>query len=695
VPTTPAAWSIAAAVGAWLGAASGLGSVAAASLISALALVAVIRHRWVWLMLAFSVLGFLSGLASAARTQGISDAVLPSGRVEALIVIAEDATHASYGLAVAEVRGLWGSAWDGPRVAVRDLPDGIPVGTTAVVNGVVTPGVRRVRDEVVAGVLAVDVVLASEMSRNPLVTGGNLVRASVRTTYDGSRRADGLLSGFLTGDTDLMLTSDEENLRRSGLAHFVAVSGSNVAMFLAIWWFLTAPLSIRPRVRVVVGFAGLALFAVVTRWEPSVIRASVMAAVPLAGGWFGIPVDPWMALGSAVTVLVLVSGDLVASVGFQLSVAATAGVLVGLAMVKDRSPKWLWIPLLTTVGAQMAVAPIILSVFGTIPLAAPLTNLVAAPVVAGTTLVAAAGVVAPPLAVLARFGGGLVLWIAGVAAGGPQLGFVSTILAVIAAMLLVMRRSRPIALAVMILVGATMPWRSPWPEVPTVTVLDVGQGDAILLQTPDGSTLLVDGGSDPRILDRALRKHGVGSVDMAVLSHNDLDHAGGLVDLIAAGDVGTLFISRFGAAGDVRTAAEVGGVPVVDVERGYRFTLGPVSVEILSPHRRFASDNDGSVVLLLTAGLTMLLPADIEAVGQRELPDVRPDVIVVPHHGSATTDLNWLTTVVGTTAVLSYGPNTYGHPHPDVLAVLQETGAVVRSTGEEGDVSIPLTRVNR
>jgi competence protein ComEC len=648
-----------------------------------------------WAVVAFVALGILSGFASSARAQESADADVPAGRVEATIRVAEDATNVSYGLAVGELLAMWGSRWDGPRVAVQDLPADISVGSTVTVSGVMTPGQRRVRDESVAGVLLVREVIEHHGTVNPLVTGGNLIRASVRTRYSGSHRADGLLSGFLTGDTDLMLAGDEENLRRAGLAHFVAVSGSNVALFLVIWWFLTAPLSIRPRARVVVGFVGLGLFAVVTRWEPSVIRASVMAAVPLAGGWFGVPVDPWMALGTAVTLLVLVSGELVLSVGFQLSVAATAGVLIGIRLARGRTPRWLWVPLLTTVGAQVAVAPIILSVFGTLPLAAPLTNLIAGPIVAGTTLLATAGVLIAPFAWLARLGGEVVLWIAGVAADGPQLGLGSAVLTFVAASLVALRGSRPLAIAVIVVVAASTPWSQPWPAVATVTVLDVGQGDAILLQTPDGSTLLMDGGSDPRVLDRALRRHGVRSVDIAVVSHNDLDHAGGLVDVIAAGDVATLIVSRFAVAGPAGEAASASNTDIVEVGRGDRFHVGSVRVEVLSPHRRFASENDGSIVLLLTADVTLLLPGDIESVGQRELPAVQPDVIVVPHHGSATTDLRWLTSTVGEMAVLSYGPNTYGHPHPDVLAVLGGTGVDVRSTATEGDVSIPLTPTNR
>ncbi len=92
-----------------------------------------------------------------------------------------------------------------------------------------------------------------------------------------------LLSGFLIGDTSRMADADIEALRGAGLSHFVAVSGSNVALFLALWWVVAAPLSLGRRTRVVAGLVGLALFVTVTRWEPSVLRATGMAAVMLVG----------------------------------------------------------------------------------------------------------------------------------------------------------------------------------------------------------------------------------------------------------------------------------------------------------------------------------------------------------------------------------------------------------------------------
>lgn len=692
LPDVPARWCVVVAAFTWIGVAIGMGSrVGLVGAAVGLTVATVRLPKWSWVLVGFCLLGVGSGLVAQSRIDAVSTADLPAGRVAMVLRIAEEESASSWGLSVAEIQAVDGQPWDGPRVGVRDLPDRIEVDSLVSVTGIVTAGARWVRGEVVAGILSIDEVHEALVSRNPIVVSGNAVRSAVAQRYDGDHRADGLLSGFLIGDTDRMLVADQENLRLAGLSHFVAVSGSNVALFLAVWWVVSAPLSIHPQFRVLVGGVGLWLFAVVTRWESSVVRASAMAAVPLVGGWMGIPVDPWMALGAAVTFLLLVSGHLITEVGFQLSVLATAGVLVGLMFAKGRRPRWLFIPLLTTLGAQVAVAPLLLMVFGSVPLLAPLTNLVVAPMIAFSTVLAGVGVVLEPLAAVARVGASLVLWIAEIAADGPQLGLIGVTVCTALGSMVIFRLTRPIGLAIgAITVVLAFPTGTTWPAVPQITVLDVGQGDSILIQDPSGASLLFDGGADPRVLDKALRRHGIRSVGTVVVSHGDADHAAGLVELVAERRTGRLIVSAFAEDLDIVATAVAAGIPVSMTQAGDRLRVGAIDIDVLSPGRRFASDNDGSVVLLLNTPVSVLLPGDIESVGQRELPELRPDVMVVPHHGSATTDTQWLAETLGTAAVLSYGPNRHGHPHPDIVAVLAAANVVVKQTATNGDVEISL-----
>ena len=179
------------------------------------------------------------------------------------------------------------------------------------------------------------------------------------------------------------------------------------------------------------------------------------------------------------------------------------------------------------------------------------------------------------------------------------------------------------------------------------------------------------------------------------MTHGDDDHAGGLDGL-----VGTMRIDRIWlpdqpdpgpALVDVIDEARRHGIPVVGQRAGPEVSLGRFSISLLGPRRRYASPNDGSIVLWVeTTSASLLLAGDIEAVAQSELPELRPDVLLVPHHGSATTDLDWLEATVGLAAVLSVGENTYGHPTPGVLRVLREAGAHVWITEDVGDVILPL-----
>jgi competence protein ComEC len=313
-----------------------------------------------------------------------------------------------------------------------------------------------------------------------------------------------------------------------------------------------------------------------------------------------------------------------------------------------------------------------------------------------TTAIGALGVVLPPLASLSDAGATLILMVAQAAAGGPQLGWIGTLAALIVGAFVAWRPSRPLGISAVVLTAMMMASAAPgWPTAPTLVVLDVGQGDAILLQDPSGQTVLVDGGPEPRSLDRALRRHGIRRIDIAVVTHGDLDHVGGMTELLGSGRVSELWVPMFvtesGLLGEAISTAESAGIPVRRVAEGIVTTTRSFRIDVLGPGRRYLADNDGSVTLLVTAGQTVLLAGDIEAVAQTDLPEVRPDVMVVPHHGSGTNDLRWLERVVGSTAVLSYGTNSYGHPNLGVIDVLERSNAVVRHTYLEGDISISLS----
>ena len=546
----------------------------------------------------------------------------------------------------------------------------------------------------VVDVRSIEVVVPSSSLPTHL---GDALRTRVMDRLEPLDDGRSLLAGFLIGDTTGVARSDIEAMRRSGLAHFVAVSGSNVALFLALLAFAAGPLALGPKRRAVVGLLGLPVYAAATRFEPSVMRASVMAGLALGGRLLGFVFEAWQLLSLAVIVLLALDPGLTASAGFQLSVAATAGVLVG-ARWPVRGGK-LGRVLAVTAGAQAGVAPLLLIHFGSVPLMSPVVNVMAAPVVAASTLIGAIGVAGPgPLVDIAAFLAEVVLVLARGAAAWPQLGPWSffAIFAVAVTVLRWPRTRAPIAFSGSVLVVALVVATGVELPDPGVVVLDVGQGDAILIHGGDGRFALVDGGPDDLVLLDRLRRYGVTSLDLIVLTHVHADHAAGL-----AGMVGTMRIGQVWARTEPHSseASErlindlaAHDIPIEAVGVGAVWRLGELRLVVEGPLRRYASPNDQSIVLSVHGPRrTMLLAGDIETFAQAELTHLRADVLKVPHQGAATSDPEWLASIGAELAVISVGPNQFGHPVAWVIELLEESGADVVRTDEAGDIVVPLS----
>ncbi|MFV1962535.1 MAG: ComEC/Rec2 family competence protein [Acidimicrobiia bacterium] len=557
------------------------------------------------------------------------------------------------------------------------------------------PGRRGVY-EYRARVRVTSISLVSASSSIPLRLGDAL-RNRVMSALEPFDAGRGLLAGFLIGDTSGIGAADIEAMRLAGLSHFVAVSGSNVALFLGLLVFAAGPLALGPKRRALVGLIGLPVYAAATRFEPSVMRASVMAAIALGGRLFGIVLEAWQLLSLAVIVLLVLDPRLTSSAGFQLSVAATAGVLVGARwpLSGGRVAR----ALAVTVGAQIAVAPLLLIHFGSVPMMSPVVNLVAAPIVAASTLIGAVGVAGPSFLLhIAAWLADLVLLLARGAAIWPQLEPVPLLVILLAGFVTVRFPPSRSAVAVggaVIVVVLVLGGGSPVPD-PGVIVLDVGQGDAILIHGGDDTYALVDGGPDALVLADRLRKYGVDRLDLVVLTHVHADHIAGLSGLVGKVSLGQVWIRT-----DPHVSAELErltsalrdyGVPVVEPQVGDTFRLGSLRLVVEGPLRKYASPNDQSLVLTVRGSeRTMLLAGDIETLAQGELSYLRADVLKVPHQGAGTSDPEWLEEVGADLAVISVGPNQFGHPVGWVIEVLEGSGAEVVRTDEVGDVVVPLS----
>lgn len=236
---------------------------------------------------------------------------------------------------------------------------------------------------------------------------------------------------------------------------------------------------------------------------------------------------------------------------------------------------------------------------------------------------------------------------------------------------------------------------------------DVGQGDALLIEAPNGNQVLVDGGPDQRVLEKlgVIMPFWDRSLDLIILTHPHADHLTGLIGVLGRYRVGAVLESdaSYPTAeyAEWRRILEASGAPITVARSGERIRLSPlVSLEVLAPARSFAGQSprtihDAMVVVKLAyASTTALLMGDAERPIERELIasgiDLDVDVIKAGHHGSKTsTSDEFLRAVTPKVAIISVGRrNRYGHPAEEVLDRLRSFGVTVLRTDLAGDVTV-------
>ena len=251
-------------------------------------------------------------------------------------------------------------------------------------------------------------------------------------------------------------------------------------------------------------------------------------------------------------------------------------------------------------------------------------------------------------------------------------------------------------------------WQSAFAKTPgklTVAFLNVGQGDSIYIEGPDGTQLLVDGGPDRTVLSRlgSIMPLADRSIDVVIATHPDQDHISGLVDVLSLYDVHYVFEPGIGKDTNAYKALEhvvaEKQIPRILARRGMRIPLGGgAEFRILFPDRDIESDdtNDDSIVAEVRYGKTcFLLTGDaptktVESYILYVLKDehLRCDVLKLGHHGSSgSSGIAFLSAVSPAAAVVSAGKgNRYGHPAPDVLARVASLDIPLLSTIDEGTI---------
>lgn len=511
----------------------------------------------------------------------------------------------------------------------------------------------------------------------------------------------GLLRALLLGDTAGCTAADLDVLRRTGTTHLLSVSGFHVGVAAAIVSFLVrsplralavrfprgAPAGAADAVSITAAwiYAGLAGMPV-----PAQRAAAALTLVAL-GKAMGRRTAGVPALAAVAATLAVLDPGSVAGASFQLSFGAMVGLVVVTPELSARLPDvrgrtWLvragTEATVTTVGTTLATLPASAWWFQAVPPLAIPANLVAMPLLGFLAVpCAAAAAWAPgPVAAVAAWVGTwlcrVALWGLGGCAVAPWTPATGPVGAALLVGALAVARLRP---APGLLLGAGTLWALRLPPAGTrVTFLDVGQGDAALIERADGSRTLVDGGANPTAVLGWLRRQGIRHLDLVVQSHPDRDHAGGLPAVVRELSVGR--IEAWEAAPELTAAADAAGAPLS--------TAGPDWVWPRPIPGAPSGRNDASVVLSVDG---FLFTGDVEEPAEALLAARLPPtcVLKVPHHGSATSSsptlLAW---VDATVAVVSVGPNRYGHPDDGVLARLSADGAQLFTTQHDGTVVV-------
>ncbi len=551
-------------------------------------------------------------------------------------------------------------------------------------------------------------------------------------------REAALARGFVLGEDDRIDPQTRDDFQRSNLTHLLAVSGENVILLCVLAWPLLALLGLTLRARLVGALCLIAVYVPVTGAGPSIQRAGVMGAAGLIAALADRPRSRWYAVLLAAAVTLAVNPRADGDVGWQLSFAAVIGILLWAkrlaeTLAGDASRgsvrRALVEGVAVTVSATVATAPLMAEAFDQFSPAALPANVLALPAVApamwlGMLTGIAGQFPVIPVEPINWLDSLCLAYIAQIAhwLGSPDWALLTVHLgslwsvaaasvALLAAMELLLRwlrrgwrltmpRAAVAGPGLLLLAVAFLLWSPFGPRASApprtdlvVRVLDVGQGDSILLDPPNGTPLLVDTGPPADGVENRLRELGIDRLAAIVISHDQSDHAGDLGELLSSVHVDRLVYGR--ADSRLRRAALAAGVEPYRLAEGGELDSGELHLSAVWPPRELLGETGEDPNLLCVVlvarwhHFSMLLTGDAEA----EAVPIDPgpvDVLKVAHHGSEDAGLDeLLERSFPKLAVISVGAgNSYGHPTERTLAELRSHGVPTMRTDEDGEIDI-------
>ncbi len=542
-----------------------------------------------------------------------------------------------------------------------------------------------------------------------------------------SPEARGLFTALILGEKAFLPGELREEVRKLGLYHFLAVSGFHLGLLYALLYGMVRRLW--PRVSpfpsvpaqipaALAGLSGAGFYAALSGFPPSASRALAMLALYTLSRVLLRRTSGFDLLAGAVLILLLLSPVSILDLSFRLSVLAVCGVILGHRVAsfwlrgKNFLLRYLLEALAVSLGAWLFTLPLLLYAFGEVSLLGPLNTVLLAPLwcfllVPGEMLAALLVPVAPDLAsILAEFLAEALKWSLGWTLPSPPLRppwpvglFVLLLLSLASGVLLIVRGKRqgaiPIFFLSLILLAAGLWARE---RLFYLLALDIGKGNAVLVHLPGNRNLLFDAGArfgdfdaGRHLVNPVLRKLGVETLDLVLLSHPDLDHTGGLPALSRDFRLREILSGKFSKTSWRKASF---AFPLEELDTPGVIRAGEAEI-LFFPGRPLPSDeNRASLVAYLEyRGLTVFFPGDIDALRFRRLylsgRLLPSEVFVLPHHGSRNGLFppDWKALRFRVALALARGRK---HPHPRVRRWLEREGYPLYETGRDGALALFL-----
>ena len=516
--------------------------------------------------------------------------------------------------------------------------------------------------------------------------------------------------------------------RLSGISHIIAVSGLHVSILVALLYFLTG----RNRfLSALIGIPCLFCFAAMAGFSPSITRACIMQCLMLVALLFNREYDSPTALGFAGLCILVANPSAILSVSFQLSFGCMIGIFLFYERIyqylmerivterkfTSRLKRWFAASLSITLGANIVTTPLVAYYFGAVSIVSVLTNLATLWAVSlifygvlfacGLSLIAipAGSVVAWVISFLIRYVTTTAKLLASIPLAAVYTESIYIIIwlvacyLLLAVFLLLRKRSVPALVGCMVgmlALALTLSWVEPRLDDCRVTALDVGQGQAVILQS-EGKTYLVDCGSNKPedAADKTadyLLSIGVFRLDGIIVTHYDTDHVGGIPYLLNRISADTVYLPKAGAddvaATDVIAAAE----SIFWVEEDVNWIFGDAAIQLFAPETLEMGNESSICILFQTENCDILITGDRSREGElrllqrTQLPEL--ELLIAGHHGSKNATSESLLALTSPEYVfISAGENNrYGHPSKEVLERLERHGCAVYRTDRQGDL---------